>query len=126
MAKENAALNSVSNHTRIFQLDVLSDKIDGGYDIIVSNPPYIQSDVMKTLDVTRFEPQRALDGGDDGLTFYRVIAKKAYDALEKGGMLALEIGYDQRDSITELLKDFSSVACFKDYGGNDRVIIAKK
>ena len=125
-AKENARINSVESRTRVFPLDVLCDEISGEYDIIVSNPPYIQTGVMKTLSVSEFEPLRALDGGEDGLLFYRVIAKKAYDALPIGGMLALEIGYDQKESVRALLKDFSSVEAFKDYGGNDRVIIAKK
>jgi len=125
-AEENARLNNVENRTNVFKLDVLKDEIVPVYDIIVSNPPYIESAVTKALAVSKFEPIRALDGGDDGLTFYRVIAKKAYDALSEGGMLALEIGYNQKDSVKALLKDFSSVHTFKDYGGNDRVIIAKK
>ena len=92
----------------------------------MSNPPYIRTDVMQTLEVSEFEPNRALDGGEDGLTFYRVIAKKAYSALKKGGMLAFEIGYDQGKDVTELLSDFSSVKLYKDYGDNERVIIAIK
>ena len=126
MAKENAKLNNVDNRTTVFKLDVLNDDIKDGYDIIVSNPPYIESEIVPTLEVSKFEPSRALDGGDDGLDFYRVIVKKAYDALEKGGMLALEIGYNQGGNLKELCKDFSSVKLFKDYGNNDRVIIAIK
>lgn len=126
MAKANSELNGVSNRTNVFELDVLSDKIPKGYDIIVSNPPYIESDVVKTLEVSRFEPKRALDGGLDGLDFYKVIAEKSYTALKKGGMLALEIGYNQGDSVKALLKDFSEVQLYKDYGDNDRVIIAIK
>ena len=99
---------------------------DENFDAIVSNPPYIRTDVMKTLEVSEYEPNRALDGGEDGLIFYRVIAKKAYVALKKGGMLAFEIGYDQGKDVTELLSDFSSVKLYKDYGDNDRVIIAIK
>ena len=76
--------------------------------------------------VSKYEPLRALDGGFDGLDFYRVIAKKAYNALKKGGMLALEIGYNQRESVKALLSDFSDVSLYKDYGNNDRVIIAIK
>lgn len=125
-AAENARLNNAADRTRVFPLDVLSDEISKGYDIVVSNPPYIESDVTKTLSVSEFEPVRALDGGKDGLDFYRVIIKKAFGALSPGGMLALEIGYDQKESVTALLKDFSQVDSFKDYGGNDRVIIAIK
>ena len=125
-AKENAKLNGVEERTEVFRLDVLKDELPEGFDIIVSNPPYIRTDVMKTLEVSEYEPERALDGGEDGLIFYRVISKKAYDALEKGGILAFEIGYDQGKDVTELLSDFSSVKLYKDYGDNDRVIIAIK
>jgi len=126
IAEENVALNGVSGRCKVFRLDVLSDEIPAGYDIIVSNPPYIESDVVKNLEVSRFEPERALDGGLDGLDFYKVIAKKAYNTLEKGAMLALEIGYNQGESVKALLKDFSEISLFKDYGNNDRVIIAIK
>ena len=125
-AKENAMLNGVESRTEVFRLDVLNDDIKGGYDIIVSNPPYIKSNIVKTLEVSEFEPNRALDGGEDGLIFYRIIAKKAYDALKKGGILAFEIGYDQGEDVIALLCEFSSVKLYKDYGGNDRVIIAEK
>ncbi len=124
--KENAKLNQVENKVKIFRLDILTDEIEKGYDIIVSNPPYIKSSIVPTLEVSEYEPCLALDGGSDGLDFYRVIAKKAYDALFTGGMLALEIGYDQGSEVTELLNDFSKVSLYKDYGNNDRVIIAIK
>ncbi len=125
-AEENALLNDVSDRVEVARLDVLNDEIEKGYDIIVSNPPYIKTDVMKTLEVSEFEPHRALDGGDDGLVFYRVIAKKAYASLEKGGMLAFEIGYDQGEEVKALLSKFSSVKLYKDYGDNDRVVVAIK
>ena len=125
-AKENASLNEVSDRTKVFKLDVLEDEIAEGYDIIVSNPPYIESGIVPTLEVSEFEPHRALDGGNDGLDFYRVIAEKAYKSLSKGGMLALEIGYDQGESVKNLLCNFSEASVYKDYGDNDRVIIAKK
>ena len=126
MAKENAELNGVAGGTNVFGLDVLNDEIPKGYDIIVSNPPYIESDVVRTLEVSRFEPKKALDGGIDGLDFYKVIAGKSYTALEKGSMLALEIGYNQGGSVKALLKAFSEVQVYKDYENNDRVIIAIK
>lgn len=126
MADENSRLNDVKGRTEVFKLDVLNGSIAKGYDIIVSNPPYIESDIVPTLEVSRFEPSCALDGGKDGLDFYRVIVKKAYEALAKGGMLALEIGYSQGYKVKELCKDFSTVELFKDYGNNDRVIIAIK
>ncbi|MBQ3023465.1 MAG: peptide chain release factor N(5)-glutamine methyltransferase [Clostridia bacterium] len=126
MAYENSCLNGLCESTEVFRLDVLTDDIKKGYDIIVSNPPYIESAVIPTLEVSRFEPVRALDGGEDGLDFYKVIVKKAYAALEKGGMLALEIGYNQGESVKNLCKDFSVARLYKDYGNNDRVIIAIK
>ncbi len=126
MAGINADLNNVKSRVDVFKLDVLNDDIPEGYDIIVSNPPYIESGIVPTLDVSQYEPVRALDGGDDGLDFYRVMAKKAYNALKEGGMLALEIGYDQGESVKNLCKDFSKAELFKDYGDNDRVIIATK
>ena len=125
-ARENSVLNNVDDKVKVFRLDILNDDIPLGYDIITSNPPYIRSDVVPTLEVSEFEPCRALDGGCDGLDFYRVIAKKAYNALSPGGMLALEIGYDQGSDVKELLTEFSSVKLFKDYGNNDRVIIEIK
>ena len=112
-AKENALLNGISERTNVFRLDVLNDEIPAGYDIIVSNPPYIESEVVPTLEVSEFEPHRALDGGDDGLNFYRVIAKKAHKSLAKGGMLALEIGYDQGESVKNLLDAFSEVSALR-------------
>lgn len=126
MAEENAHTNNVSDRAGVFRLDVINDEFPLGYDIIVSNPPYIESDIVSDLSVSKYEPLRALDGGFDGLDFYRVIAKKAYNALKKGGMLALEIGYNQGESVKALLSDFSDVSLYKDYGNNDRVIIAIK
>ena len=126
IAKENIKKHSLENRINLKKLDVLSELPEGKFDIILSNPPYIKSDVMKTLEVSEYEPHLALDGGEDGLIFYRVIAKKAYDALNSGGMLAFEIGYDQGEAVKALLEDFSSVKLYKDYGGNDRVIIAIK
>lgn len=125
-AEENSILNGTENRTRVFKLDVLGEEFPKGYDIIVSNPPYIESGLIKDLEVSEFEPTRALDGGEDGLSFYRAIVQKAYGALDNNGILALEIGYDQGESVTELLSNFSQVKLFKDYGGNDRVIMAIK
>lgn len=99
------------------------------YDIIVSNPPYIKSRVIKTLDKeVQNEPILALDGGEDGLEIYRRIIKKAHEFLEPNGYLCLEIGYDQRDEVIELIKTeekYTEIYSKKDLSGNDRIIICK-
>ena len=99
------------------------------YDIIVSNPPYIKSRVIKTLDKeVQNEPILALDGGEDGLEIYRKIIKKAHEFLEPNGYLCLEIGYDQRKEVIELIKSegkYKEIYSKKDLSGNDRIIICK-
>lgn len=98
------------------------------FDVIVSNPPYIRRSEIETLQPeVKCQPHIALDGGEDGLDFYRLIADNAAKYLTSGGALFLEIGYDQREEVTALLgKGFTNIACVKDYGGNDRVIFAEK
>lgn len=106
----------------------LFENIEDEYDIIVSNPPYIESDVIKTLDkdVREFEPMSALDGGDDGLTFYRRISKEAKEHLVKGGLLFFEIGYNQGEAVKDILlaDGYTDVAVSKDLAGLDRVVRA--
>ena len=96
------------------------------FDLIVSNPPYIKTDVIDDLEpeVASFEPLLALDGGGDGLDFYRRIVKEAGNFLIRGGMLFLEIGYDQGEAVAGLLKEagFVDIEIRKDYGGLDRVV----
>lgn len=96
------------------------------FDIIVSNPPYIRTDVIETLmpEVRDHEPALALDGGEDGLSYYRQIAGQAGGYLYGGGMLFLEIGYDQGEAVSRLLRTagYTQVEVFKDYAGNDRVV----
>lgn len=99
------------------------------FDFIVSNPPYIESEVIPTLEreVTEHEPLLALDGGQDGLDFYRLIAEKAKTHLNKGGMLFLEIGHNQGQALTDILTEqgYSDVEVRKDFAGLDRVVICK-
>ena len=96
------------------------------YDIIVSNPPYIPSKVIEGLEpeVRDHEPRMALDGTEDGLRFYRCLAKESRDYLPAGGELFLEIGYDQGEAVKELLKEngFSDIEVVKDHAGLDRVV----
>lgn len=95
------------------------------YDLIVSNPPYISADGMDIIDTeTSFEPDSALYGGEDGLIFYHVIAQRYKKHLKSGGMLAVEIGFDQAHSVSKIFKlnGFKNIKIKKDYSGNDRVV----
>ena len=102
--------------------------MDKKYDVIVSNPPYIPSAVVDGLmeEVVRFEPRLALDGMEDGLFFYRILAREGKDYLKAGGRLYLEIGHDQGESVPELLKEegFTQIEVRKDLAGNDRCVRA--
>lgn len=120
--------NAISNNAKIEILESdLFENIQKKFDIIVSNPPYIETDVIKTLSKeVQNEPLLALDGGQDGLDFYRRIIKDAKTFLRENGFLALEIGYNQRESVEKLLKDnnYKNIYSKKDLGGNDRIIVA--
>ncbi|MCC8097878.1 MAG: peptide chain release factor N(5)-glutamine methyltransferase [Eubacterium sp.] len=106
----------------------LFENIKGKFDFIVSNPPYIRIDVIPTLDkkVKNYEPLNALDGGEDGLKFYRDITASALTYLNKNGMLAYEIGCDQGEAVSNILKEkgFKNVKIKKDLAGLDRVVTA--
>lgn len=104
----------------------LFENVEGKFDLIVSNPPYIESEVVGTLmeEVKDYEPHLALDGGADGLDFYREITTEAKKYLCRGGMLFFEIGYNQAQAVSELLKDagYIEVEVKKDLAGLDRVV----
>lgn len=101
--------------------------ISGQFDVIVSNPPYINSAEIETLqkEVRDFDPLRALDGGADGLDAYRTIAMDSAGHLKAGGMVAVEIGSSQNADVTRIFRDagFSVVMALRDLGGNDRVLV---
>ena len=131
-AMGNASLNEVSRRC-IFALGNMFDAIpeDKVYDIIVCNPPYIESDVIDTLsvEVKDHEPRIALDGGRDGLEFYRVIANEASMHLRSGGTLALEIGSDQAVEVKRLLnraKTWEGTRVVRDLAHLDRVVMADR
>ena len=128
MAKENAALNGVADKISFIKSNVF-ENVQGSFDIIVSNPPYIEREVIPTLDrqVKDFEPVRALDGGTDGLDFYRIITKNAHSFLNKGGLLAFEIGYNQGEAVSRLMEGagFIQVAVGKDLAGLDRTVCGR-
>lgn len=123
VAKENAKLNEVSV---LFERSDLFDNVSGTFDVIVSNPPYIPTGEIEKLmpEVKTFEPMEALDGKEDGLYFYRKIVEKCSDYLNPGGHILFEIGYDQGEAVSTLLKDagFAMVKVIKDLAGNDRVV----
>lgn len=126
VARENAKLNEVDIH---FINTDLFEKIEGRFDVIVSNPPYIPTAVISTLEteVKDYEPMLALDGNEDGLEFYEKISAKAFDYLDENGYLLYEIGHDQGESVSSILRKKSScVKVYKDLAENDRVVIAGK
>ena len=128
-ALEVAKTNAINNNVYVdFIKSDLFEDIHDTFDIIVSNPPYIKKEVIDTLEkeVKDNEPLIALDGGEDGLDFYRIISNKAKEYLKANGYLIFEIGYDQEKEVIELLdKDgYNNIKCIKDYSGNSRVIIA--
>lgn len=104
----------------------LFENVTGTYDLIVSNPPYIPPAVIEGLaeEVREHEPRIALDGGEDGLAFYRRIVRESGEYLSPGGVLAFEIGHDQSSAVMNYMIDagYDGVCCRKDYAGLDRVV----
>ena len=114
MARLNAERIGVKDRCEFVCLDILKDRVEGDFDVILSNPPYIRSSVVPTLDVTKHEPKIALDGGEDGTDFYRVLVRDY-----KPRVMILEIGYDQKQAIEALC----DCKVYNDYGGNPRVAV---
>jgi release factor glutamine methyltransferase len=132
MAQENARANGVSERLSFSAgswFEALGD-VDqtARFDLIISNPPYIVSEVINTLadEVKNFDPMLALDGGPDGVAPYRIIAAQAAGFLKPDGVVLVEIGYDQADEVAALFADagFCQVQVHKDFGGLDRVVEA--
>ena len=123
VAKENAKRNDVSAE---FERSDLFENVIDKFDMIVSNPPYICTDIIPTLmpEVAQFEPLIALDGKEDGLYFYRRIVSESKEYLNESGMLLFEIGYDQGQEVSDMMKEagFSDVCVIKDLARNDRVV----
>ncbi len=126
IAKKNAKTNNVDENVKFIYSD-LYDNIEGTFDVIVSNPPYIALDEMPSLmnDVKDYEPRIALTDESDGLTFYRAIIQNAHKYLNKGGYILLEIGFDQKNDVEKLLlqNSFTSVKVLKDLNGHNRVLV---
>lgn len=132
VARKNAAANGSKINFVCGDLFAPFKKKLGGkkFDMIVSNPPYIPTDVIGTLqrEIRNYEPMIALDGGADGLKFYRQIIVQAGDCLSKEGVLVLEIGSEQADSVCTIGSEcgFATAEVVMDLGGRDRVVIFKR
>ena len=128
IAKKNALRNKVESQLTFIQSNMF-EKVEKKFDIIVSNPPYIKTDVIPKLDKqVQNEPHIALDGGKDGLKFYKIIIEEAKKYLKENGKLILEIGYDQKEEVENLIKQsrqYKKIEVIKDLSQNDRVIIGK-
>lgn len=127
VAQRNLEKYQVS--AQVIQSDLFHN-IEGQFSVIVSNPPYIESAVIETLmpEVKDYEPVLALDGGEDGLYFYRQIIELSGQYLKKGGWLFFEIGYNQGEPVKTLMEaaEFTQVVVKKDYAGMDRVVYGMK
>ena len=125
VAKKNVKKHKVK--VDMYQSNMFNN-VQGKFNVIVSNPPYIETDVVKTLDkeVVEHDPMLALDGGNDGLDFYREIASNIKNYLLADGVLLLEIGYNQGEMVTNIFKDIAKdIIVIKDYNNNDRVVVVK-
>lgn len=126
VAKENAARLGLTDRITFVEADICAAPLfeRDSLSAILSNPPYIASSVVDSLEHSlSYEPRMALDGGADGLAFYRDLLSLHLPAICRDGFLAMEIGYDQGDALRRLAPD---VEIYKDYSGNDRVAVLKK
>ena len=129
IAKKNAINNKVENQITFVSSDMFTNLNEEKFDIIVSNPPYIKRNVIEILDKeVKREPYIALNGGEDGLDFYRKIVKESYQYLKYGGYLCLEIGFDQKIDVIGLIENeekFENTYSKKDLYENDRIIVTR-
>ena len=136
VAKRNIQKNGVSDKVTVQISDLLNEKIseikddsEKRVDMIVSNPPYIKTSVINTLqEEVQKEPHLALDGGKNGLDFYLRIIKEAKEVLRPNGILIFEISYDQLSDLKDIIKEneeYNLLESVKDYGGNDRVVVCR-
>ena len=127
VAKHNCDCLVPSSKINFIKSDMF-DNVKGEFDIIVSNPPYIKTNVIQDYDL-KYEPYLALDGGEDGLKFYRIIINEGYKYIKENGIIALEIGYDQKEDVINLVKlsgKYKKVFFKRYLAVNDRFIIIYK
>ncbi len=129
ICKINAKRLKVNGRTKFYKTDI--DKfVEGNYDLIISNPPYIKRFDLQYLEssVIKFEPKLALDGGVDGLSEIRKVIKKSSELIKKNGKFVLEIGFNQKNKVVKLLKEkgFYTNCTLKDFALNDRCIVSTK
>ncbi|MCH7731589.1 MAG: peptide chain release factor N(5)-glutamine methyltransferase [Candidatus Marinimicrobia bacterium] len=130
VAQRNAEQNAVVKNIQFAKLDILTEDLEGPFDILVSNPPYVRQDEVSTLmpEIRDYEPIGALTDGADGLDFYRRFAAIARKCVREGGFLALEVGLNPHpQQVREIFEEagFEAIEFFKDYNGDDRVITIK-
>lgn len=129
IAKQNATLNGVANNIKFIESNLFDKIKEEKFDIIVSNPPYVPTNDIKQLPIdVQNEPKLALDGGKDGLDFYRKIAKEGYKYLNRQGYICLEIGYDQKNEVKKIIdteRRYVETYCKKDLCQNDRIIVTR-
>lgn len=128
VAKENAKM--LSKDVTFIQSDLFESVVDTDFEYILSNPPYIRTDDISSLmeEVKDHDPMLALDGGTDGLDFYRRLSKDSIDHLKIGGKVFFEIGNDQGKDVSDILKNdgYRGIEVIKDYAGNDRIVIGTR
>lgn len=124
VAKRNAKLHNAN--IKFIVSDMFDNIYETDFDLIVSNPPYIETKTIPTLSKeVQNEPHIALDGGEDGLKLYRIIASKGFKYMKDEGSIIVEIGYNQKESIIQLFRkyiEYVNIKCLKDLGGNDRLV----
>jgi release factor glutamine methyltransferase len=132
-AQTNAAAHDVGDRVHCVRSDMFDrlpvDRLGGRFNVVVSNPPYLSEEDLRSVhpDVARSEPLVALDGGKDGLRFYRILADHSYRYLQPGGLLALEIGASQGSRVVSMLREtemYEDISVSRDFSGLDRVITA--
>ena len=130
VARENAANLGLAGRMALLRGDWTEGLAEASFDLVVSNPPYIASDVIETLEpeVRDHEPRLALEGGPDGLTHYRRLAPEILRVLKPGGRFAVEIGYDQKAAVEALFREAGAaqVQTLRDLGDRDRVVAGVK